>query len=165
LPRPPFIMRDARDRDYRLETVNESRDVVVLSDRAATPAEVVTSLAEARQGHPERRVILVFQPAVSSLAAENREPLAAALGHADAILITDIYPSGEALTEDVRVSDLVRAVAEMAPTKTLLYLPDQKDVVGALVWVTHPGDVVLLLGESEIHEVGARFLNAGLTRS
>jgi UDP-N-acetylmuramate--alanine ligase len=141
-----------------LETVGENKDVIVLSDRAATPEEVKASLAEARKAHSERRLVLVFQPAPESLSTENMEPLAAALGDAEAILITDAYSEGETLSEGLRVSDLVRTVAETAPTKSLLYLPDKNDVVGALVWVTHPGDIVLLLGEGDIHEVGARFL-------
>jgi UDP-N-acetylmuramate--alanine ligase len=147
-----------------VETVGESKDVVVLSDRATSPEEVETTLAAVRESHPDRRLIIVFQPSPESLTAENQDRLTAILGVGDAILITDVYSEGQPLSEGPRVPDMVRKIAETAPTKSLLYLPDKKDVVGALVWVTHPGDVVLILGKGDIHEVAERFLNAGPAR-
>src|SRR5262249_31991486 len=85
---------------------------------------------------------------------------AAALAEFDAILLTDIYAAREQPIPGVRIVDLVKKIADLAPDKTLLYLPAKPDCVDALHWVARPGDVVLTMGAGDIREVAEAFADS-----
>jgi UDP-N-acetylmuramate--alanine ligase len=143
----------------RFEILGERDGVLVIDDYAHHPTEIRATLEAARSTYPDRRIIAVFQPHLYSRTRDFMDAFAASLAGADAILLTDIYAAREEPIPGVRVPDLVHKIAGLAPSATLLYLPQKADVVGALRWVTHPGDVVLTMGAGDIREVGEAFLS------
>ena len=88
------------------------------------------------------------------------DEFAAALSEADAILITDIYAAREKPIPGVKVVDLTKRIADRAPDKTLLYVPDKREIVDALRWVTRPGDLVMTMGAGDIREAGEAFVES-----
>lgn len=143
----------------RFETLGETDDVRVIDDYAHHPTEIRATLAAARSSYPDRRVIAVFQPHLYSRTRDFMDGFAHSLAEADAILLTDIYPAREEPIPGIHVVELTKRIAEVAPTKTLLYLPIKRDLVGALDWVTKPGDLVLVMGAGDIREVGEAFVS------
>jgi UDP-N-acetylmuramate--alanine ligase len=142
----------------RFEVLGERDGVTVIDDYAHHPTEIRATLAAARSKYPERRIVAVFQPHLYSRTRDFMDEFAASLSAADAILLTDIYAAREEPIAGVSVSGLTHKIAGMAPSATLLYLPRKSDMVGALAWVTHPGDVVITMGAGDIREVGEAFL-------
>lgn len=142
----------------RFETLGEREGVLVVDDYAHHPTEIRATLAAARQAHPDRRVLAVFQPHLYSRTRDFMPQFAEALSAADAVLLTDIYAAREKPIEGVRVADLTRLIAERAPNITLLYLPRKEDLVAALHWVARPGDLALLMGAGDIRTVGEAYL-------
>jgi UDP-N-acetylmuramate--alanine ligase len=144
----------------RFETLGEVNGVLVIDDYAHHPTEIRATLAAARAAYPERRVVVVFQPHLYSRTRDFMDEFAGALAQADAVLLTDIYAAREEPIEGVRMADLARRIAALAPDITLLYLPDKGDIPGALSWVTRPGDLALVMGAGDIREAGERFVAA-----
>jgi UDP-N-acetylmuramate--alanine ligase len=142
----------------RLERLGEAREILVVDDYAHHPTEIRATLAAVGAAYPGRRVVAVFQPHLYSRTRDFLNEFADALSEADVILLTDIYPAREKPIPGVRVVDIVHRIAHLAPGKTLLYLPDKRDVVGALAWVAQPGDLVLTMGAGDINEAAEAFL-------
>lgn len=142
----------------RFERLGEAQKILVIDDYAHHPTEIRATLQAARSAYPSRRLIAVFQPHLFSRTRDFMREFAEALSGADAVVLADIYPAREQPIPGVRVTEMARLIAERAPEKTLLFLPDKSDLVGALAWITRPGDLTLTMGAGDIRAVGERFL-------
>lgn len=143
--------------ERRFEVLAEAGGVVLLDDYAHHPTEIRATIATAREVYPERRLVVVFQPHLYSRTRDFLDEFANTLAEADVIVLTDIYPAREQPIPGVRVADIVHRAAAQAPAKTVLYLPDKRDVLGALVWLVRTGDVVMTMGAGDIREVGEAY--------
>lgn len=142
----------------RFERLGEAGGVLVIDDYAHHPTEIRATLAAARAQYPHRRLLAAFQPHLYSRTRDFLDQFASALCGADAVLLTDIYPAREAPIPGVRVSSIVKQIAENDPDKTVLYLPSLKDLAAGIAWVSRPGDVVLILGAGDVRRAGEAFL-------
>lgn len=143
--------------ERRFEVLAEAGGVTLLDDYAHHPTEIRATITTAREVYPERRLVVVFQPHLYSRTRDFLDEFADTLAEADVIVLTDIYPAREQPIPGVRVADIVHRAAAQAPAKTVLYLPDKRDVLGALVWLVRTGDVVMTMGAGDIREVGEAY--------
>jgi UDP-N-acetylmuramate--alanine ligase len=140
--------------ERRFDVLGEAGGVTIVDDYAHHPTEIEATLLAARNAYPGRRLIGVFQPHLYSRTRDFMNRFAESLSAADAILIMDIYPAREQPIPGVRAADLVRKVAEIAPDRTLLYVPTKTDAVDAVRSLWRAGDVVLVMGAGDIRSVG-----------
>jgi UDP-N-acetylmuramate--alanine ligase len=141
----------------RFELVGERGGVRVYDDYAHNPTEIAAALSTARE-RTERRLVAVYQPHVYERTRQLAPELGAALGLADAAVVTDVIGGRDAPREGVtgklvldNVPDGVRR--GWAPT-----LADAALVT--LSWV-RPGDLVVTLGVGEPWRI-ARAIVEGL---
>lgn len=143
----------------RFELVGESGGVRVIDDYGHNPAEIAAALGTARELAP-RRLIAVYQPHVYERTRQLHRELGAALGLADAAIVTDVIGGRDAPVAGVSgklvLDDVPRGVRRgWAPT-----LVDAAAV--AVAWA-RPGDVVVTLGVGEPWRI-ARAVVDGLSR-
>jgi UDP-N-acetylmuramate--alanine ligase len=129
----------------RFELVGERGGVKVIDDYGHNPAEIAAALGTARELSP-RRLIAVYQPHVYERTRQLHRELGAALGLADAAIVTDVIGGRDApvagVTGKVVLDDVPAGVRRgWAPT-----LDDAATVT--LAWA-RPGDVVVTLGVGE----------------
>lgn len=135
------------------------RRVTVVEDYAHHPREIAATLAAARQAWPGRRVVVAFQPHRYSRTRDLLEAFAEALGEADVLVLTEIYPGGERPVPGVSgaaLAEAVRAQGRVDP----LYARDLAGVAEALAGTVEDDDVVLVLGAGDIGQLPA-LLRAG----
>ncbi len=68
---------------------------MVVDDYGHHPAEIKATLAAARQGWPERRIVAAFQPHRYSRTHELFNDFVTAFYDADVLILTDVYAAGE----------------------------------------------------------------------
>ncbi|MBO0748497.1 MAG: UDP-N-acetylmuramate--L-alanine ligase, partial [Acidimicrobiaceae bacterium] len=107
----------------RFERRGEREGITFVDDYAHLPNEVKTAVGTARDGGWER-VVVVFQPHRYSRTAALWRDFADSFVGADVVMITDVYPSGEAPRRGVGGHLVARAVAEAHADLDLRYLPD-----------------------------------------
>jgi UDP-N-acetylmuramate--alanine ligase len=95
----------------------------------------------------------VFQPHRYSRTASLWRDFGAAFDDADLLVVTDIYPAGEAIRPGVSGRLVVQAVLEHDPTRRVAWLPHRADVVRYLRQVLRVGDVCLTLGAGDLTSV------------
>ena len=151
-------LAEFRGAERRFQLRGEERGVMVVDDYGHHPTEIAAVIAAARAGI-DRRVVVVFQPHRYTRTQQLMPEFATALQAADRIVLTDIYPAGEAPIAGVTVdalADAVRAVApdRVAVVKAIDELPQR---VAGLV---RRGDLVITLGAGSITTVAERILEA-----
>jgi UDP-N-acetylmuramate--alanine ligase len=141
----------------RFETKGERGGVLVLDDYAHHPTEIAATLAAARQVHPGRRLVALFQPHLYSRTRDFAEAFGRALLACDLAIVTDVYPSREKPIAGV-TGDLVAEAARRVGHANVLYVPDKTLVVGELERVLKSGDLLLTMGAGDVVRLGEAYL-------
>jgi UDP-N-acetylmuramate--alanine ligase len=150
-------LADFRGVERRYQLRGEARGVRVVDDYGHHPTEIAAVLAAARGGHP-KRLVAVFQPHRFTRTRDLMEDFGPALAGADVVLLTDIYPAGEApipgITLEALASAVRPAVAELHVAQRL------EDVPGAVARLARAGDLVVTLGAGSIGATSERIVDA-----
>jgi UDP-N-acetylmuramate--alanine ligase len=139
----------------RFEARGEAGGVRFVDDYAHLPTEVRAALAAGRSGD-WGRVVAVFQPHRYSRTEALWSEFAHAFEDADLLVLTDIYPAGEAPRPGVTGELLVRAVRDARPAARVEWCPTLDDVVDLLVAELAPGDLCLTLGAGDVTTLADR---------
>jgi UDP-N-acetylmuramate--alanine ligase len=141
----------------RFERKGEKAGVTVVDDYGHHPTEVKAVLAAAREGFPDRRLVVVFQPHRYSRTRDQMGAFAQAFHGADAVVLMDIYPAGEAPIAGVSSEALLTAVKGCGH-RDARHIATAEAVVDHLSATAKPGDVVLTLGAGDVWKVGEAFI-------
>ena len=142
----------------RFQFRGERAGVTFVDDYAHLPREVEVALAAAADGGWQR-VVCVFQPHRYSRTASLWADFADAFTGADLLVVTDIYPAGEAPRPGVTGKLIVDAVLGAHPEQRLAYLPARSDLVPYLRRVLRPGDLCLTLGAGDLTSLPGELLS------
>ena len=141
----------------RFETRGEQAGVRFVDDYAHLPAEVEAAIATATSG-PWNRVIAAYQPHRYSRTEALGASFATSFRGVDELVLTDIYPSGEAPRAGVTGRILFDAVTAACPDLALSWQPTLDQVVDHLAASVGPGDLCLTLGAGDLTTVPDRVL-------
>lgn len=141
----------------RFEHRGEAGGVHFVDDYAHLPTEVAAAIAAAVDGG-WGRVVCVFQPHRYSRTEALWRDFADAFDGADVVVVTDVYPSGEAPRPGVTGRLVVDAVLAAHPDLAVVYRPGLNDVVEWLTAELKPGDLCLTLGAGDLTTVPTRVL-------
>jgi UDP-N-acetylmuramate--alanine ligase len=132
----------------------------LIDDYGHHPAEMSAVLAAARAGFPGRRIVLAFQPHRYTRTRDLFEDFVAVLSTADALVLTDVYPAGEAPIVAADGRALARAV-RVAGKVEPVFVDDVGEVADAIASIVQDGDVVLTMGAGSIGQVPAALAKGG----
>jgi UDP-N-acetylmuramate--alanine ligase len=144
----------------RFETKGERDGILVLDDYAHHPTEIAATLAAARQVHPGRRLVALFQPHLFSRTRDFAADFGRVLTAADVAVVTDVYPSREKPIEGV-TGDLIASAARSAGHRNVVYISEKERVVGELEALLKGGDLLITLGAGDVVRLGEAYLEAG----
>jgi UDP-N-acetylmuramate--alanine ligase len=144
----------------RFEVRGEAAGVVLVDSYDHLPTEVAAALAAARAGG-WNRVVCCFQPHRFSRTEALGRTFADCFDGADLLVVTDVYPAGEAPRPGITGKIVVDAVLDAHPWKAVAWLPSLDDVVTYLGNALRPGDLCLTLGAGDLTTIPDRVV-AGL---
>src|SRR5581483_11828742 len=145
--------------ERRFQLKGEKNGIVVIDDYGHHPTEIRATLAAAKAGWGDE-LIVVFQPHRFTRTRDCLEDLAGAFADADHLILTDIYPAGEAPIPGIDGKALHRAVlARRHPDA--VYLEEPSEIVPLLKKKGRPGMMIVTLGAGDIWKVGKAFLSEG----
>ena len=140
----------------RFQVKGEVDGILVVDDYGHHPAEIRATLAAARAGF-SRRLVVAFQPHRYTRTLHLHAEFLTAFGDADVLVITDIYPAGEAPIPGVHARALAEGIAART-TREVRYVSDRSELVELLLRIVRPGDLVLTLGAGDIGGVADQVL-------
>ncbi|MDD3618867.1 MAG: UDP-N-acetylmuramate--L-alanine ligase [Desulfobulbaceae bacterium] len=142
----------------RLEVKGEAAGVLVVDDYGHHPTEIRATLDAVREGWPERRLVVAFQPHRYTRTRALFDEFKTAFHRADLLVLTDIYAASEQPLEGVNTAALSEAV-KLHGQRDVLYLPDLEKLPLELLNLVRPGDLLLTLGAGNIVQTGEELLN------
>ena len=138
--------------ERRLQVLLEG-PITVVDDYAHHPTEIEASLKALKERYPDNRLVVVYQPHLYSRTAPLIPEFAAALDHADFVVLTDIYPAREHPIPGVssaRIAEKVRKPVQYVPSRHLLPIKVAR--------LAREGDVIVGMGAGNVSEFAPRLL-------
>ena len=127
----------------------------LIDDYGHHPVEIEATLAAARGAYPGRRIVLAFQPHRYTRTRDCFEDFVRVLSTADALLLAEVYPAGEAPIVAADGRALARAV-RVAGKVEPVFVESIEAMPQAIVDAARPGDVVITMGAGSIGQVAGR---------
>ena len=142
--------------DRRLQQLGEIQwaggRASIVDDYGHHPTEVAATLEAVRQGWPKRRLVLAFQPHRYSRTRDLLDDFGRVLGDCDVLLVTEVYPAGEAPIAGADGRAICRAVRSRGHVEPV-FVERVENLAESLRAVLHDGDVVLTMGAGNIGAV------------
>ncbi len=124
----------------------------LIDDYGHHPVEVAATLAAARGTYPGQRLVLVFQPHRYTRTRDCFEDFVKVLSETDVLVLTEVYPAGEAPIVAADGRALARAV-RVAGKVEPLFVENVAEVAATVRELARAGDVVLVMGAGSIGQV------------
>jgi len=138
----------------RFDVRARHRGITLVDDYAHLPTEIAAVLEAADNGGDGfTRIVAVFQPnrfqRMAILSPEYRD----AFVRADLAVVTEIYPSGEAVIPGVTGRWVVDAVANAHPDANIEWIPERAELISFLADELRDGDVCVSMGCGDIERL------------
>ena len=127
----------------------------LIDDYGHHPAEMAATLEAARGAFAGRRLVLAFQPHRFTRTRDLFEDFVKVLSTADALLLAEVYPAGEAPIVAADGRSLARAV-RVAGKVEPLFVEEIAELPEAIRRIAEDGDVVVTMGAGSIGNVAAQ---------
>ncbi len=135
--------------------------VLLVDDYGHHPVELDAVFAAARAGWPTRRLVVAFQPHRYSRTRDLLDDFARVLASVDALVLTEVYPAGEAPIPGADGRALARAVRARGRVDPVL-VNHPRDLPRVLPDLLHDGDLLILLGAGDIGRAAQQIGKHGL---
>ncbi len=142
-------------------TGKDAGSFTLIDDYGHHPAEMAAVLAAARGAFPNRRILLAFQPHRYTRTRDLFEDFVKVLSTADAVVLADVYPAGEAPIVAADGRALMRAI-RVAGKVEPHFVATPAEIPEAIRAQVKSGDVVITMGAGSVGGV-APAIAAGLT--
>lgn len=146
--------------DVAVRPANGGGRFTVIEDYGHHPVEIAATLAAARGAFPGRRLVLAFQPHRYTRTRDCFEDFVKVLGHADSVLLAEVYAAGEEPIVAADGRSLARAV-RVAGKVEPVFVDDIAAMPEAVLDMARDGDVVMCMGAGSIGGVPARLVEMG----
>lgn len=137
----------------RFTVKGEPKGVMVVDDYGHHPAEIKATLAAARHGWPERRIIAAFQPHRYTRTHELFNDFVTAFYDADVLILTDVYAAGEQPIEGATAQHLSEEIRRHGQ-KDVTCIGNRELIPEHLAGIVKEGDIVITLGAGNIWQQG-----------
>ncbi len=139
------------DRRFQIlgEVETAAGKILLVDDYGHHPTEVAATLAAARSGWPDKRIVLVFQPHRYTRTRDLMDDFAQVLSDADALILLDVFAAGEAPIAGADGRAIARAVRSRGSVEPV-FVETLDALEPVLNDVLAEGDLVLTMGAGDI---------------
>ena len=130
----------------------------VIEDYGHHPVEMAATLAAARGAFPGRRLVLAFQPHRYTRTRDCFEDFVKVIGHADAVLLSEVYAAGETPIVAADGRSLARAL-RVAGKVEPVFVDEIGAMPQAILDNARDGDVIMCMGAGSIGQVPGKVVD------
>jgi len=124
-------------------------EVMLVDDYGHHPSEVAATIQAAREGWPERRLVMAFQPHRYSRTRDLYEDFVNVLSQVDVLLMLEVYSAGETPVSGADSRSLCRSIRQRGQIDPI-YVATVDDMPEVLESVLAAGDLLLTQGAGNI---------------
>ncbi len=122
---------------------------MLVDDYGHHPTEVAATVAAVRQGWPERRLLMLYQPHRYSRTRDLYEDFVEVLSTVDELLLLEVYSAGEEAIPGVDSKSLCRSIRQRGAVEPI-YVSGIEQAPDVLRDVVRAGDIVLTQGAGDV---------------
>jgi UDP-N-acetylmuramate--alanine ligase len=148
----------------RGELALDNGKALLVDDYGHHPRELGAVFAAARGGWPDRRLVVAFQPHRYTRTRDLLDDFANVLSDVDVLVLTEVYPAGEAPIAGADGRALARAVRARGKVDPVL-IDHARELRGALSALLEDGDLLLVMGAGDIGAAANEIAMSGEVRS
>ena len=130
-------------------------EVMLVDDYGHHPREVEAVIKAVREGWPDRRLVMVYQPHRFSRTRDLYEDFVKVLSSVDTLILLDVFAAGEPAipgADSRSLSGSIRQRGKLDP----LFLDNNTDLESLLAGVLRPGDLLLTQGAGDVGGIAQR---------
>lgn len=137
--------------DFSFGRQDDERRVraTLVDDYGHHPTEVAATISALREGWPERRVVMLFQPHRYSRTHDLYDDFVDVLCEVDALLLLEVYAAGEKKIAGADSRSLSRSIRLRGKVDPIL-VQDEKTILELLDGLVEDGDIVITQGAGSV---------------
>ncbi len=125
--------------------------VMLIDDYGHHPSEVAATIQAVKNGWPQRRLVMAYQPHRYSRTRDLYEEFVKVLANVDLLLLLEVYPAGEEPIAGADSKSLCRSLRLRGQEP--VYISETTELSAALSDVLQDGDIVLTQGAGNIGQL------------
>ncbi|WON79690.1 UDP-N-acetylmuramate--L-alanine ligase [Acinetobacter sp. UGAL515B_02] len=125
-------------------------DVKLVDDYGHHPKEVEATIKAARQSHPDRRLVMMFQPHRYSRTRDCFDDFVEVLSQVDQLLLLEVYPAGEKPIVGADSRALARSIRLRGDVEPILVDPVEGNLPNIIQKVLQANDLLLTQGAGNV---------------
>jgi UDP-N-acetylmuramate--alanine ligase len=141
-------------------TTHKGATVQLVDDYGHHPKELEAVFAAARGGWPDNRLVVAFQPHRYTRTRDLFDDFASVLSGVDALVLTEVYPAGEAPIAGADARSLARGIRTRGRIDPVV-VNGAADLVDVLPDILEDGDLLLVMGAGDIGQLAQRLAADG----
>lgn len=135
--------------DVQGEFEHQGGKVMLIDDYGHHPTEVAATMKALREGWPNNRLVMIYQPHRYSRTKDLYEDFVDVLTGADVLLLLEVYSAGEKKIPGADSRSLCRSIRLRGKVDPV-YVQNEGDVRAILSDLLRPGDIVLTQGAGSV---------------
>jgi UDP-N-acetylmuramate--alanine ligase len=128
----------------------EQGTIKLVDDYGHHPKEVEATIKAARQSHPDRRLVMMFQPHRFSRTRDCFDDFVDVLSQVDQLLLLEVYPAGEKPIVGADSRSLARSIRLRGEVEPILIDPVEGNLQNVIQKVLQPNDLLLTQGAGNV---------------
>lgn len=126
--------------------------ITIVDDYGHHPTEIAATIEALRQGYPDRRLVLAFQPHRYTRVRDLIDDFGKTLSAADVLLVTEVYAAGEAPIAGADGRAICRTVRSRGHIEPI-FVEKVEELDTALKDVLQANDLIVTMGAGHINAV------------
>ncbi|WP_052093829.1 UDP-N-acetylmuramate--L-alanine ligase [Colwellia psychrerythraea] len=139
----------------------DAGEMVLIDDYGHHPSEVKATILAMRQGWPDKRLVMVFQPHRYSRTRDLYEDFVEVLSEVDCLFLLDVYAAGEIPISTADSKSLARSIRQRGQIEPV-YVSDVDKLAQLLANQLQDNDMVITQGAGSIGAVARKLVEHNL---
>lgn len=136
--------------ERRFQVLRRGPGAMVVADYAHHPVEILATMKAARDGWPEKHLVVIHQPHRYTRLKSLFKDFVGVLGQADKVVLMPIYAASERPIRGISSKRLLAVLKVRYPNKEILYAENYPQVKKVLKRHVGNNDMLLFLGAGDI---------------
>ncbi|MFQ0994691.1 UDP-N-acetylmuramate--L-alanine ligase [Gilliamella sp. BG2] len=137
-------------------------DIMMVDDYGHHPSEVNATIQAARNGWPERRLVMLFQPHRYTRTRDLFDDFAQVLSQVDALVMLDVYSAGEQPIAGADSRSLCRSIRNRGKVDPI-YVSDLDLLPEIMQEVLQSGDLLITQGAGSVGRIARQLAKTKLS--